>query len=123
MSTIDRLYAVRGAVCCENTEQSIGSFVPLLYRELLERNRIDPQSIVSVLFTMTDDLTVMNPATALRNAGLAADLPLFASAEPFVEGYLPKVVRMLITFYGATRPHPVYINGAEALRPDLVSGE
>lgn len=123
MSTIDRLYAVRGAVCCDNTGESIGFFVPSLYREILERNSIDPEAIVSVLFTMTDDLTVLNPATALRKAGMAKDIPLFAAAEPFVDGYLPNVVRILVTYYGASRPIPVYLNGAEALRPDLFTGE
>lgn len=119
MTTIDRLYAVRGAVCCENTESSLGELVPELYRKIIERNGIRETDIVSVLFTMTNDLTVMNPATALRKAGLAESLALFASAEPYVEGYLPKVVRVLITYYGSVSPEPVYLNGAEALRPDL----
>lgn len=122
MSNTDRLYAVRGAVCCENTEASIGALVPDLYRNLIERNGISERDIVSVLFTMTNDLTVMNPATALRKAGLAESLALFASAEPYVEGYLPKVVRLLVTYYGSVSPVPVYLNGAEALRPDLAAG-
>ncbi len=119
MSTTDRLYAVRGAVCCENTETSIGEMVPELYAQIVKRNGIRESDIVSILFTMTNDLTAMNPATALRKAGLAESLPLFASAEPYVEGYLPKVVRVLITYYGTASPAPVYLNGAEALRPDL----
>jgi len=95
--------------------------VPALYRELLNKNNIAETDIVSVLFTMTADLTAMNPATALRRAGLAESLALFASAEPFVEGYLPQVVRVLVTYYGSSLPLPVYMNGAEALRPDLSS--
>lgn len=122
MSTTDRLYAVRGAVCCENTEESIGNSVPDLYRQLITRNGINESDIVSVLFTMTNDLTALNPATALRKAGLAESLALFASAEPYVEGYLPKVIRVLITYYGSLSPFPVYLNGAEALRPDLANG-
>ncbi len=119
MSTTHRLYAVRGAVCCENTESSIGTLVPELYRELLDRNRINESAVVSVMFTVTSDLTALNPATALRRQGLAPDLPLFASAEPYIEGYLPKVIRVLITYYGNEAPVPVYLNGAEVLRPDL----
>jgi chorismate mutase len=115
----NRLYAVRGAVCCENTSESIGSLVPRLYSELLQNNSISEPSIVSVLFSVTDDLTVMNPATALRRAGLANSVPLFACAEPFIDGYLPRVVRVLITFYGNKKPVPLYLNGAEVLRPDL----
>jgi len=117
----NRLYAVRGAVCCENTHSSVSEWVPRMYREILERNAIGDSDIVSVLFTVTDDLTVLNPATALRKAGLAQSLPLFAAAEPFIEGYLPAVIRVLVTYYGSRPPVPVYLNGAEVLRPDLGS--
>lgn len=114
-----RLYAVRGAICSENDRESVARDVPLLYRTILETNRISEQDIVSVNFTLTNDLTVLNPATALRLAGLAASVPLFCSAEPFIDGYLPRVVRILVTYYGTSVPAPVYLNGAEALRPDL----
>ncbi|HPS43629.1 MAG TPA: chorismate mutase, partial [Treponemataceae bacterium] len=115
----DRLYAVRGAVCCENTAESVSSLVPLLYREILDRNAIAESAIVSVIFSVTNDLTALNPATAIRKAGLARAVPLFASAEPFIENYLPRVIRVLITFYGDKAPVAVYLNGAEVLRPDL----
>lgn len=119
MNTQERLYAVRGAVCCRNEDASIGEFVPELYRRLLKSNSIDEARIVSVIFTVTADLTRMNPATALRKAGLAESAPLFAALEPAIEGSLPGVVRVLITYYGSSEPIPVYFNGAEALRPDL----
>jgi chorismate mutase len=114
-----RLYGVRGAVCCENTIESLSLNVPELYTQLLKQNNIGQDDIVSILFSVTDDLTALNPATALRNAGLAPDLPLFACAEPFIEGYLPHVIRILVTYYGNKKPSPLYINGAERLRPDL----
>lgn len=120
MTTYARLYAVRGAVCCENTHESVSSFVPQLYRAILERNGISEDDIVSVQFTVTTDLTVLNPATALRLAGLAPSVPLFAASEPFIDGYLPSVIRILVTYYGASKPTPVYLNGAEVLRPDIV---
>jgi chorismate mutase len=119
MALNERLFAVRGAVCCENTAESISLYVPRLFTELLAKNSIVENNIVSVIFSVTDDLTVLNPATALRNAGLAHSVPLFACAEPFIEGYLPAVIRVLITFYGKETPSPVYLNGAEVLRPDL----
>ncbi len=115
----NRLYAVRGAVCCENSAESVSFHVPNMYRALIERNGIAEDDIVSVVFSVTDDLTVLNPATALRKAGLALSVPLFACAEPFIEKYLPRVIRVLVTFYGSKRPEAVYLNGAEVLRPDL----
>ncbi len=115
----ERLYSVRGAICCRNTNESISLHVPQLYQEILTQNSIIEDNIVSIVFSVTNDLTVLNPATALRKAGLAQDLSLFACLEPFIEGYLPSVIRILITYYGHTKPVPVYLNGAEVLRPDL----
>lgn len=115
----NRLYAVRGAVCCENTVESVSAFVPQMYREILDRNGIAEDAIVSVIFSVTDDLTALNPATALRKAGLAQAVPLFAAAEPVIDNYLPRVIRVLVTFYGNKKPVACYLNGAEVLRPDL----
>lgn len=115
----ERLYAVRGATCCENTIESIQNFVPALYAALLQNNDIKEESIVSVQFSMTSDLNVLNPATALRKAAYADQVPLFVSAEPYIVGGLPFVIRVLICFYGSKKPTPLYLNGAEVLRPDL----
>jgi len=117
------LHSVRGATCCENAAESIAERVPALYAEILRKNSIKERDIVSVLFSVTSDLTVLNPATALRRVGFAKDVPLFACAEPFIDGYLPKVIRVLVTYYGIGKPSHVYINGAEALRPDLAAVE
>jgi chorismate mutase len=118
MNENPRLYAVRGAVCCSNTIESISEWVPALYRSLLKKNTISEIDIVSVVFSVTDDLNVLNPATALRKASFAENVPLFACAEPKIAGALPSVIRILLTFYGLHVPLPVYLNGAEILRPD-----
>lgn len=119
MSIFKRLFAVRGAVCCENSDESIVLAVGGLYRALADVNGYAERDIVSVHFTATDDLTVLNPAAALRKAGLAASVPLFCSAEPRVKDSLPLVIRVLVTYYGRNTPKALYLNGAEALRPDL----
>lgn len=119
MSLFKRTRAVRGAVCCDNTKESISSHVPSLYRAVLSSNGLTERDVVSVVFSVTPDLTVLNPATALRLAGLAASVPLFAAAEPAIEGMLPRVIRLLITYQGRRAPRPVYLHGAEALRPDV----
>ena len=74
---------------------------------------------------MTDDLDAMNPAAALRRAeGLGLDvsaIPLFCSQEVRVSGMPEKTIRVLVTSYmpdGSVVRH-AYINGAQALRPDL----
>lgn len=121
MRIFGRLHAARGATCCDNSRESIAERVPALYDEILRKNAIRERDIVSIVFSVTSDLTAMNPATALRRAGFAKDVPLFACAEPYIDGYLPKVIRVLVTYYGIGKPSHVYLNGAESLRPDLAA--
>ena len=119
-----KLAAFRGAVCVENTKENITENVCLMCRELFFRNSIKAEDIVSLQFTITKDITVLNPATALRkgNPGLdVSQVPLFCSQEAEIEGMMPLVVRALLTSYvdeGAER-YNVYLNGAEKLRPDF----
>lgn len=117
--------AVRGAVCCENTEESIIENTADLYSLLLEKNVISEDKIISVVFSLTPDLTVCNPAKALRIKGFCSQVPLFCCQEAVIEGMLPKVIRVLITWNAGRRwlkknpVIPVYLNGAQVLRPDL----
>ena len=118
-----KLAAFRGAVCVENTKESITENVCLMCRELFSGNNIQAEDIVSLQFTITDDITVLNPATALRkgNPGLdVSAVPLFCSQEAKIEGGMPLVVRALLTAYvdGGQERHNVYLKGAEKLRPD-----
>lgn len=119
MKNSERLYAVRGAVCCDNTDESIASRIPELYRSIIECNAVDESNIISIQFSVNRELTALNPATALRRADCAGDIPLFCTAEPYIDGYLENVIRILVTFYGTARPVSIYLHGAEVLRPDL----
>lgn len=124
MSQNKRLAAFRGAVCVENTAESITENVCLMCRELFSRNKIKAEDIVSLQFTITDDITVLNPATALRrgNPGLdVSQVPLFCSQEAKIDGMMPKVIRALLTSYvnEENERQNVYLNGAEKLRPDF----
>lgn len=120
-----RLAAFRGAVCVENTPESITENVCLMCRELFTRNSIKAEDIVSLQFTITNDITKLNPATALRRGDCGLDItsvPLFCSQEAFIEGGMPLVVRALLTTYvdeSSAERHNVYLNGAEKLRPDF----
>ena len=122
---MNRLYALRGAVCCENTAEDIRSQVSLLYDSLLEKNRLAEEDIVSLIFSQTADLDAINPAAALRQTGRAKETALFAvqeaeTAPPPGENALPRVIRTIIHCYlpEGSKPRHVYQNGAEVLRPD-----
>jgi len=115
-----RLYALRGAVQCENTQQDICEQIEGMYDELLSLNNLAEADIVSLIFSVTDDLDAINPCTALRKNGRAGELALFSAREPVCQNSLPRTVRSLIHCYleeGAKTRH-VYRNGAEVLRPD-----
>lgn len=118
-----RLAAFRGAVCVENTPESITENVCHMCRELFSRNSIKADDIVSLQFTITNDITKLNPATALRRGDCGIDVsavPLFCSQEAFIEGGMPLVVRALLTAYSDVNERQnVYLNGAEKLRPDF----
>lgn len=120
-----KLVSIRGAVCAENTKESITEWVGLMCRELFEHNCIREDDVVNIHFSMTNDLDVLNPATALRRCDVGIDtsgIPLFTSQEAEIQGMLRKVVRVMITAWISTENlpvRPVYMNGAEALRPDL----
>jgi chorismate mutase len=92
--------------------------------EILRANRIAENHIVSIMFSLTEDLTAANPATGLRRTGHAAT-PLFCTLEARIDGALPRVIRALVTFDSLERRPsvPIYLEGAEALRPDLEEGD
>jgi chorismate mutase len=113
--------AVRGAVGIERNEaQKIYSGAHRLVREILGRNKIEEQQIVSIVFSVTKDLTKGNPATGLRSVGFA-DTPLFCVQEADIEGAEPRMLRVMVTYSAAeaAAPVPVYLGRARELRPDL----
>jgi chorismate mutase len=120
MNGEQRLFALRGACQCLNEEEDIRNQVRVLYDELLERNGLEEKDLVSIIFSMTEDLDVKNPAAALRQEGRGREAALFVTQEAWVRGSLERTIRVLIHCYldeGALPVH-VYRNGAEVLRPD-----
>jgi len=117
-----RLYGLRGATQCLNNTQDMCEQIALMYNDLLTLNKLDEKDVVSLIFSVTDDLDVINPCTALRKSGLAADLALFSAREPETKNSLERTVRLLVHCYleEDSRPLHVYRNGAEVLRPDRV---
>jgi len=116
-----RLIALRGATTVEENDRSaILAATDELMRELLRRNALAADDLVSCIFTLTPDLDAEFPAVAAREMGLSA-VPLLCACEIPVPGALPKVIRVLIHAYvaaGTTAEH-VYLKGARALRLDL----
>src|SRR4029079_8955371 len=91
-----------------------------LVHEVMMRNELDPEQMVSCIFTCTNDLDAEFPAVAARNLGLSS-VPLLCAREIDVPGALPRVIRLLLHCYADpdTEPKHVYLREAEALRRDL----
>lgn len=114
--------AVRGAVQVPaNTASDILASTVRLLDALMARNGLEPERVISALFTTTADLDADFPAHAARTLGWT-DVPMLNAREIPVPDSLPRVVRVLLTVGGTApgaRLEPVYLDGAEALRPDL----
>ena len=114
--------AVRGATQVDADDRDrILEATTELVNELMARNDLMIDDVISVLFTTTPDLTAEFPAAAARKVGFG-EVPLLCAAEIDVPGALPRVVRML-AHVDTSRPraeiHHVYLRGASALRRDI----
>jgi chorismate mutase len=116
------LRAIRGAVQVDRDDrESITAAVVELMGEILRRNSIEHDDLVSVIFTATPDLVSEFPAAAARTLGLG-DVPLICAQELSIEGSMPRVIRVMVHTV-LDRPREeivhVYLGGAAALRKDL----
>jgi chorismate mutase len=120
-----RLFALRGANhVTANEADAILAATDKLMRELMDRNSLASEAMVSCIFTLTDDLDAEFPAVAARNLGLSR-VPLLCAREVPVPGSLPQVIRVLIHYYAPEdhEPKHVYLGRAQALRADLESAQ
>jgi chorismate mutase len=116
-----KLRALRGAITADaNEADAILSATEELVREVMERNSLGPDQMVSCIFTCTDDLDAEFPAVAARRLGLSS-VPLLCAREIDVPGALPRVIRLLLHCYADpdSEPRHVYLREAESLRRDL----
>ncbi len=121
----ERLYAVRGAIkASSNDVDSILDATEELLRELISRNDLEPDGMVSCLFTSTDDLNAEFPAVAARRLGLD-QVPLLCTRELDVPGAMRGVIRVMLHYYAPQDHSPAhtYLGEAQQLRADLRSAQ
>jgi chorismate mutase len=120
-----RLFALRGANSVEaNDADAILAATDVLMREMMHRNSLEPEAMVSCIFTLTDDLNAEFPAVAARRLGLDK-VPLLCAREVSVPGSLPRVIRTMLHYYADEehQPQHVYLGDARVLRRDLDSAQ
>ncbi len=113
---------IRGATqLVRDDRQEMSEAVVELVSEILDRNQLQIDQLVSALFTATPDLRSDFPASAARSLDLD-EVPLICAQEIDVAGALPRVIRVLIHAEMASPRHEVvhvYLRGTEILRRDL----
>jgi chorismate mutase len=114
--------ALRGATTAEaDTPDQIAERIRELLGQLFERNAVDHDDLISIVFTATSDLVSAFPAAAARTMGLG-DVPLLCAGELNVVGSTPRCLRVLVhltTDKARAELHHVYLHGARTLRDDL----
>jgi len=114
--------AIHGATTvCSNTREEILLKTRELLDEMLKRNKLSADDIVSIIFTATRDLDAVYPAVAAREMGIT-NASLFCCQEMFVKGSLESCIRILMHIQTPEKikPHHVYLEKAVTLRPDLI---
>lgn len=115
------LRALRGAITVDQNEaEAILAATDELVREVMGRNGLAAENLVSCIFTCTGDLDAEFPAVAARRLGLSG-VPLLCAREIEVPGSLPRVIRLLVHCYADPEqpPRHVYLREAVELRKDL----
>lgn len=114
--------AIRGATQIDADERDqVLEATAELVNEVLARNGLSSDELVSVVLTATPDVVSEFPAYAARMAGLA-DVPLLSATEIAVPGAMPRVIRLLAhveTDLPRAEIKHVYLRGAANLRTDL----
>jgi chorismate mutase len=114
--------ALRGATTVEeDTPEQIAARIQELLTEIMARNDLVEDDIISIIFTATGDVVSAFPATGARDIGFGA-VPLLCMSEIKVPGGTPLCLRVLLHI---TTPRAradlrhVYLHGAQGLRDDL----
>jgi chorismate mutase len=121
MSESSTVVAVRGAVQADrNSSEAILDASEQLMLELIERNSLTPEQMISAIFTTTGDLDAEFPAAAARRIGLN-EVPLMCAQEIPVPGSMTRVIRVLLHMNAPAgfKPQHVYLGETRNLRTDL----
>ena len=120
-SAATQVRGIRGATRVQRDEPGLIRLATReLLSEMLRRNAMTSDFVISAFFTVTPDLVSEFPARAARELGWT-DVGMLCSTEIPVPGAIDRVVRVLLHVQlPANRSiKHVYLNGAEELRPDL----
>ncbi|MCZ8249230.1 MULTISPECIES: chorismate mutase [Microcystis] len=117
-----KIRAIRGATTVTaNTIEAIREAVTELLEAIEIHNSLDPDDIVSIIFTATQDLDAIFPAAIARERPHWQNVPLLDVQQMQVAGSLEKCIRVILhvnTPKLQSEMQHVYLRGAKNLRPD-----
>lgn len=116
--------SIRGATTVINNDKDEILYATReLLEEIIQKNNINVEDIVSIIFTATDDLNKVYPAVSARDLGIL-NAGLLCLQEMYVKNSLRKCVRLMLTVKSEKNQdevNHVYLGGAKLLRPDIVN--
>ncbi len=120
------LRGIRGAIqISKNEKEEILQRTIELLRKMMEENNVKEEDVVSVFFTVTDEINMEFPAYALREMGLKY-VPALCAKEIDVPNSMKRVIRILMHVYtdlGQKEIKHQYLGNTKILRPDLSGGK
>ena len=113
---------IRGAITVEkNDKEEIYNASYRMIKEIIERNNLNIDDIISVIFTATKEVEQAYPAVSARKLGIV-EASLMCVQELYVEGRLNMVIRASLMAESSLKQKEVrhvYLERAAVLRPDL----
>ncbi len=114
--------AIRGAITVEKDDPvEIREASLELLSRIIEENKLEEKELISIIFSVTRDITSFNPATAVRLSGYK-EVALFCVQEAFIRGQMDHTIRVLVHAQRKTNDEMrhIYLKKAKKLRPDRV---
>ena len=111
---------IRGAITANNTFEDIDGKSNKLISEIFASNKININDVSAIIFTVTDDIDVVNPCTCVRKKNGGNCAYMCFSEGKFV-GMLSHCIRICVVVdkFAQSQAKHVYLDGASILRPDL----
>ena len=117
------ILAIRGATTVEsNTKEQILKETLNLMEIIIKQNNLDTDNIISMCFTMTNDLDAVYPSVAVRDLLNITDVPMLNYEEKYIQGSLRNCIRVMMYIDSNKTKKDikhVYLNKAKDLRKDL----
>lgn len=115
--------ALRGATTVEADDPAlIRDALRSVFDEMLSRNNVANDDLISVLVTTTPDIVSIFPAKALREECGLDDVPLLGAVEADIVGATPLALRIMLhctTSLARSEVEHVFQGQAANMRPDL----